>query len=295
MPTPRTTLAHTRCQTGNVRAARARLRTVPAQRHAACRARHSFSLIKSAGGRQGLRPAGLLWSCAAVLWCLVNLGADPCAAEAFAPPRQLVPSPAAAAYTNTAPTNTAFVTMATLDDSHKLALGDKLSFRIIEDQEDPTEKTEPKPLVVADHGELEVPYIGRFPAVGKTCRQLAREIKTELEKDYYRRATVIIGLDLLAKSNGRVYVLGEVRVTGAVEIPGDERLTAGKAVLRAGGFTKYSDKRHVKVTREGDPGEGKPRTLIVNLADVLEKGMAEKDISVGSGDVIYVPTRLINF
>jgi len=232
---------------------------------------------------------------AAALCWLVNLSLGPCVAAEFTAPELLGVSPAASSLTNSAPTNTAFVTMATLDNSHKLALGDKLSFRIIEDQEDPAEKTDPKPLVVADHGEVEVPYIGRFPAAGKTCRQLAREIKAELEKDYYRRATVIIGLDSLAKSSGRIYVLGEVRVTGAVEIPGDETLTAGKAVLRAGGFTKYSDKRHVKVTRKGDTGAEKPRTVVVDLVDVLEKGMMEKDITVESGDSIYVPTRLINF
>ncbi len=294
MPTLGHTLAHTRCQTAKIWTASVRSRAVQPHGRAARGAQSSLFLVKSRGSRQRLRSGAWLWSSAAVLCWLVNPSVTPFAAEVFTAPGQ-VPPPAAAAYADAAPTNTAFVTMATLDDNHKLALGDKLSFRIIEDQEDPAEKTEPKPLVVADHGEVEVPYIGRFPAVGKTCRQLAREIKTELEKDYYYRATIIIGLDSLAKSNGRVYVLGEVRVTGAVEIPGDERLTAGKAVLRAGGFTKYSDKRHVKVTREGNPGGEKPSTRIVNLADVLEKGMADKDVSIESGDVIYVPTRLINF
>ena len=61
-----------------------------------------------------------------------------------------------------------FATMATLDDKHKLTLGDKLSFRILEDQEDPEESMDPKPLIVTDHGDVEVPYINRFPAVGKS-------------------------------------------------------------------------------------------------------------------------------
>src|SRR5215469_5497485 len=82
--------------------------------------------------------------------------------------------------TNSVRTNQAFVTMDTLEDKHKLVLGDKLSFRIMEDQEDPTEKMESKPMVVTDHGDVEVPYIGLFPAAGKTCRELAQEIKKEL-------------------------------------------------------------------------------------------------------------------
>jgi polysaccharide biosynthesis/export protein len=233
--------------------------------------------------------------CASLIWLLVSFdlgqyrAAVPMSIDGVGAPSQ------AAAPTNSVQTNTAFATMDTLDNTHKLALGDRLSFRIMEDQEDPNEKAEPKSLVVTDHGEVEVPYIGRFPAVGKTCRQLACEIKTELEKDYYYQATVIIGLDLLAKTAGKVYVLGEVRVTGPVEIPGDETFTAGKAILRAGGFTTYSDKRHVKLTRKGDSAGHRPQTLVVNLADVLEKGMAEKDLSVEPGDVIFVPSRLINF
>ncbi len=211
-------------------------------------------------------------------------------------PRSATPSFGSnAVSTETTAGNTAFATMETLDDSHKLASGDHLSFRITEDQEDPEEKSEPNPLVVTAHGDVEVPYIGRFPAAEKTCRQLAREIKTELEKRYYYRATVLIGLDALAKTAGTVYVLGEVRTTGPVEIPGDETFTAAKAVLRAGGFTSFADKRHVKVTRKGDSNSGKPETVVVNLVDILEKGKTEKDVTVHAGDIIFVPRRLLTF
>jgi protein involved in polysaccharide export with SLBB domain len=194
-----------------------------------------------------------------------------------------------------AATNISFVTMDTMDDKHKLALGDKLTFRIVEDQEDPNEKMEPKPMMLGDRGEVEVPYIGPFPAVGKTCKQLAREIKTELEKKYYYQATVLISLELLSKTTGKVYVMGEVRLTGPVDMPGDESLTVGKAIVRAGGFTNYSDKRRVKVTRSGTSSITKTETIIVNVADVLEKGKTDKDLTLESGDVIYVPSRLINF
>jgi len=89
-------------------------------------------------------------------------------------------------------------------------------------------------------------------------------------------------------------VLGEVRLTGPVDMPGDEVLTVGKAILRAGGFTTYSDKRHVKVTRKGDGASAKTQTLVVDVADILEKGNIDKDLTVETGDVIFVPSRLIN-
>ena len=133
-------------------------------------------------------------------------------------------------------------------EKHSLAIGDRLSFRIEEDLE------EPKPLVVADSGELEVPYLGRLPAEGKTCKQLAAEIKAALEKDYYYHATVVLAVDQKAKSRGKVYIVGPVKTPGPQEIPSDEVLTLSKAILRAGGFNDFADRRNVKVTRHSARG-----------------------------------------
>jgi protein involved in polysaccharide export with SLBB domain len=184
---------------------------------------------------------------------------------------------------------------AVLDDRYKLTLGDRVSFRIAEDEE------EPKELSVTDSGDLEVPYIGRVPAAGQTCRQLAGEIKAKLEKDYYYQATVVLAVDLMSKTHGRVYLVGAVKLPGPVELPGDEVLTLSKAVLRAGGFTDYADKRHVRLTRNdakgkrgGKGGESK-RMFTVNVGDIYDKGKIESDLPLEPGDLIFVPDRLIRF
>lgn len=175
-----------------------------------------------------------------------------------------------------------------LDDKHALAIGDQVSFRIVEDEEDP------KSLTVTDSGEFEVPYIGRFQAVGKTCRQLAGELKAELEKDYYYQATVIVAVNVMAKSRGRVYLVGPVHVPGPQEIPSDEVLTLSKAILRAGGFTDFADKKSVKVTRQSKTG-GKEETFTINVGKVLEKGTTERDLALEPGDLIFVPEKLVRF
>ena len=179
--------------------------------------------------------------------------------------------------------------MDALDDQHRLAIGDRLSFRIVEDEEDP------KPLLVTDSGDLEVPYIGRFPAVGTTCKQLARQLKTELEKEYYYEATVIIAVDIMAKSRGKVYLVGPVRMPGPQEIPSDEVLTLSKAILRAGGFGDYADRHKVRVTRKGAAAGGQDLVFTVDVAEILEKGRTESDLPLVPGDLIYVPERLIRF
>jgi protein involved in polysaccharide export with SLBB domain len=175
------------------------------------------------------------------------------------------------------------------DDQYHLAIGDRISFRIEEDENDPMA------LTVMDSGDLEVPYIGHYPAVGKTCKELAQALKVELEKTYYYRATVIISVDLMTKSRGKVYLVGPVRMPGPEDIPSDEVLTLSKAILRAGGFTDFADKHHVKITRQGGTGEIDKETLVVDVGDIFDKGRTENDVVLKPGDLIYIPERMIRF
>src|SRR5665213_521658 len=91
------------------------------------------------------------------------------------------------------------------DDTYKLRAGDTVSFQILEDRIwNPVDV--PKPIVVADSGELDVPYIGRVLVVDKTCKQAAEDIKATLEKDYYKKATVVLSLNTANRILGVVYI-----------------------------------------------------------------------------------------
>jgi protein involved in polysaccharide export with SLBB domain len=169
-----------------------------------------------------------------------------------------------------------------------------VSFQIVEDRIWNSSDI-PKPLVVTDSGEVDVPYIGRVMAVDKTCKELADGIKTALEADYYNKATVVLSLNMANRILGRVYIWGQVRSQGALDIEMNENLTAGEAVLRAGGFGDFADKTKVKVVRAAVDAKGKKQTFDLNMQDILEKGKTEKDIVLQPGDLIIVPSRLVNF
>lgn len=181
------------------------------------------------------------------------------------------------------PTSTGYLP----DDKHSLREGDQVSFQIIEDR-DPA-----KNLIVTDSGELDIPYVGRVMCEGKTCRQLAEELKVLLEKEYYYRATVVLGLNEASKTRGRVYIWGEVRKQGPVDIPADEKFTVGKAIMQAGGFADFANKKKVKLVRTA--ADGSKTTTELNLVDILEKGKTDQDLTVHEDDFIIVPSRLINF
>jgi protein involved in polysaccharide export with SLBB domain len=177
--------------------------------------------------------------------------------------------------------------MDVLDNSRRLGRGDRLSYRVVQ------ERRAPISLIVTDSGEVEVPLIGRVQASGRTCRELAEAIRPMLQREYFIHATVIIGLDAASvKSRGTVYVSGQVRTQGSVEIPPEDRLTVSKAILKAGGFAEFSDSRKVKLVRT-KPGGG-VETTIVDVDAVLTKGQIDKDPVLQPDDRIIVPRKFIN-
>ena len=175
--------------------------------------------------------------------------------------------------------------MNVLDDKKRLGSNDSVSFRVVEDRDN-----ESQHLRVNDNGELEVPYVGLVPAAGRTCKELAYSVKSLLEREYYYHATVIIAVDRVSeKSRGKVYVYGNVKGQGPQEIPADETYTVSKAIIRAGGFGDFANKRKVRVTRK----DGK--NFIVDLKRVIEEGHTEEDVVLQPDDQIQVPQRAINF
>jgi polysaccharide export outer membrane protein len=186
--------------------------------------------------------------------------------------------------------------MIALDDRRPLSIGDVVSYRVLEDRDPAVQR------IITDSGEIDIPYYGRVSAAGKTPRQLAYAVKSALEQTLYKRATVIIALDQATRSRGRIYVVGMVRAQGPIEIPADEVFTVGKAILRAGGFSDYANKRKVTLVRGGGKqgkidnyDEAAKGGIVVDLVNVLERGRVQEDIQVKAGDLIIVPQRLVNF
>jgi len=178
--------------------------------------------------------------------------------------------------------------MDVLNDTIKLNDGDVLSYRVVEDGK------EPIPIRVGDSGDVEVPLIGRVAAIDKTCRQLAYDIKAQLEKSYYRRATVILGVDVFGgKSRGKITLMGDVRNQGEMEIPADEtHFTLAKVILRAGGLGDFANMRKIKLIRKTPSGY---KTFIIDLKPVFRDGKLDRDPPVEPGDTIIVPEKLWNF
>jgi polysaccharide biosynthesis/export protein len=171
-----------------------------------------------------------------------------------------------------------------------LGPGDRLRFQILEDG-DPARE-----LVVSREGQLDVPYLGVVSVEGYSAATLQTWLAEALEVDYYVKATVRLQrLDAgeLPRHRGRVFVTGQVRRVGLVEIDTRESNTLSKIILANGGLADFADDRRIRIVRNLPGGE--VETLVVDLREVLQRGRIDRDVPVLDGDLIVVDARLVNW
>lgn len=185
--------------------------------------------------------------------------------------------------------------MDVLDNNQPISAGDTISIRILEDRRDALQQQ------VAETGEVQAPYVGLVHAKGKTCRDLAFTIKRELEKNFFKNATVVIAIDKFNPENMRQYrdmdlefyvMFGIVARQGKYDLPANEDISISQAILRAGGFAQFANKEKVKIIRKTPQGN---KTILVNVDGIMRHGDLEKDVFIRNNDVIIVEEKTVNF
>jgi polysaccharide biosynthesis/export protein len=183
--------------------------------------------------------------------------------------------------------NGPITSMEQLDNQTPIQVGDQLVFRILEDEDPATS------LTVSDSGQVRVPYVGSVTAVNRTPRDLAYQIKRALEKNLYKKATVLISVEKrTTRSPGKVYLTGEVAKPGVIELRANESLTLTQAILQSGGFSDFANKRKVKVMHKTGSTS---QTKIIDVSAVIDQGRSDLDEILKPGDVIVVPARFLSW
>jgi len=85
-----------------------------------------------------------------------------------------------------------------------------------------------------------------------------------------------------------VYVFGQVRKPGALDVRKSKIPTLLQAIAQAGGFSERASKGGVLIKRIGE--DGKEEEIKVNVKDII-KGK-RKDIQLKERDVVYVPESI---
>lgn len=173
--------------------------------------------------------------------------------------------------------------MALLDNAKRFKIGDRLWYYVIEERE------QPRVLFVNDRGYVDVPYIGEVPALGRTAKELAYQIKARLEVDFFHQATVHISQQLGENVRGEFTILGEVREPGKHKIPSDQIFYVSDAVLAAGNFSMNADTDAVTVVRQDPKDPNAELRFIVDVGGIMQTGKYEYDMPIQPNDLILVP------
>ncbi|MCX7022623.1 MAG: polysaccharide export protein [bacterium] len=138
---------------------------------------------------------------------------------------------------------------------------------------------------VDPEGYLNLPYLEDFVAVGYTPHELRKKL-IEAWTPYLGHPQ--IGLEVLEYSSCRVYVLGEVKDPGLYTYR--VRMSLIEALAAASGFSGNPVKSEVAIIRVLPDVT---RLYLVDVRGILEEGLANLDVPLAAGDIVYVPRTFI--
>lgn len=131
------------------------------------------------------------------------------------------------------------------------------------------------------NGTITVPLIGEIIAGGLTKAELKEQLLKELSQ--YIKNDINLTVAITESNNQLISVLGSVGKPD--NYPIKDRLSLFEILSKAGGVSEDADLRNIRIyhsTTESDYDR-------VDLTKYFERGSTRNIISVGPGDVIYVP------
>ena len=139
---------------------------------------------------------------------------------------------------------------------------------------------------VRPDGKISTPLVENMVAIGKTAPQLSRDMETVLA-EYVRSPKVNIIVTTAASAFSLVKVVGQV--THPQALPYREGMTVLDAVLEVGGLSQFASGNRAKIIRMVN---GQQTTIKVKLADLVNNGDVQDNLSLKPGDVLVVPQSL---
>lgn len=123
------------------------------------------------------------------------------------------------------------------------------------------------------------------------------DVEAMLETGNFDNDPLLIANDLilvpkLEEVGGEYIILGAVNREGAYPIE-QENLTISRAILGAGGFSRFAQDRKVRLIRT-DEETGQNQNFTINVRAILEGKNLDEDMEIEDGDIIRVDEKMIN-
>jgi polysaccharide export outer membrane protein len=162
--------------------------------------------------------------------------------------------------------------------------GDVIRVQVFQ-EDDINKQTEA--LSVSREATVTLPLISSIDVKGKTTQEAGELIRSLYDKDYLVNPQVTVTVVKYVERN--VQVFGSVNKPGNVQFPPEQGLTLLSAIIRADGFSRLADKKHVRLTRAD--ADGKTQTMTVDVDGILKGGPG--DVTLQPNDTIDVPERIL--
>lgn len=157
--------------------------------------------------------------------------------------------------------------------------GDELNIVVTQQQDLGNSSTNQSPFVVRPDGNVSFPLVGEIHAEGMTVSQFTDVLQQGLAR-YIVNPDVSVNISKLGRV--RVYVFGEVRKPGAVEL--EKGHTVIDAIGAAQGFTRDTAKKKIFLIHQDQP-----KSLIpINLNNMLKTGDMSQNVTLREGDILYL-------
>lgn len=157
--------------------------------------------------------------------------------------------------------------------------GDELNIVVTQQQDLGNSSTNQSPFVVRPDGNVSFPLVGEIHAEGMTVSQFTDVLQQGLSR-YIVDPDVSVNISKLGRV--RVYVFGEVRKPGAVEL--EKGHTVIDAIGAAEGFTRDTAKKKIFLIHQDQP-----KSLIpINLNNMLKTGDMSQNVTLREGDILYL-------
>lgn len=128
--------------------------------------------------------------------------------------------------------------------------------------------------IVDDAGTVNLPFIGRMVAMGKTSSEFEQEIeKKYIDDKIYLRITVNV-----VTPQQFIFVNGEVKLPNKYQLVSG--MTLSQAIAAAGSYTEYKERRKVQLIRGG-------RVTLYNMEQIEQNPAL--DPAMEPGDQVVVP------
>jgi polysaccharide export outer membrane protein len=138
--------------------------------------------------------------------------------------------------------------------------------------------------VVRPDGKISLPVLNEIDAVGLTPDQLRQKVVIAAKPFFSDDPTVNV---IVKQINSRkVYLIGEVVKPGPYPLL--ETMNVIQLISKAGGFTEYADKKHIRVIRAEKRPDGVNVQVEVNYKDILEGRNLKKNVDLKPGDTVIV-------